>query len=65
MKWIVSIIAWATMAVGFTTALSAIFPAAADPFVNKAIDWNYYRIKYNQFIRCEYYGLFKQYFNNC
>lgn len=37
MKWIVSIIAWATMAVGFTTALSAIFPAAADPFVNKAI----------------------------
>ena len=36
-KLLNTIIAWATMAVGFTTALSAIFPAAADPFVNKAI----------------------------
>lgn len=35
MKWIVSIIAWATMAVGFMTALSAIIPACADPAVQK------------------------------
>lgn len=35
MKWIVSIIAWATMAVGFMTALSVIVPACADPTVQK------------------------------
>lgn len=29
MKWIVQIIAWATMAVGFTTALSSVMPSAA------------------------------------
>lgn len=35
MKWIVSIIAWATMAVGFSTALSAVFPLFANPAVQK------------------------------
>lgn len=37
MKWAVSIIAWATMAVGFPTALAKIWPAAAQPSVKNAI----------------------------
>lgn len=35
MKWIVSIIAWATMAVGFVTALGAAFPFFLDATVQK------------------------------
>lgn len=37
MKWIVAIIAWATMAVAFATALSAIIPALASPAAQKAV----------------------------
>lgn len=37
MKWIVSIIAWATMAVGFATALSSIFPSVSDPVFHACI----------------------------
>ena len=37
MKWIVSIIAWATMAVGFSTALSALIPQIASPVLQKTI----------------------------
>lgn len=37
MKWIVSIIAWATMAVGFTTALTALCPGLSDPFAQKMV----------------------------
>lgn len=37
MKWIVSIIAWATMAVGFVTALSSIWQPANDPMVKNII----------------------------
>lgn len=37
MKWIVSIIAWATMAVGFATALSSIWEPANDPVVHNSI----------------------------
>ena len=37
MKWIVGIIAWATMAVGFTTALTALCPGLSDPFAQKMV----------------------------
>lgn len=37
MKWIVSIIAWATMAVGFVTALSVICPSLTDPVIRKYV----------------------------
>lgn len=37
MKWAISMIAWATMAVGFTTALSAVFPAAGEGFTKNVI----------------------------
>ncbi|MBP2630380.1 MAG: amino acid permease [Firmicutes bacterium] len=37
MKAAVSIIAWATMANGFATALSAVFPAVGNDFTQKAI----------------------------
>ena len=37
MKWIVSIIAWAAMAVGFVTAMSAIYPPLADPLTRKMV----------------------------
>ena len=37
MKWAISIIAWATMAVGFTTALSAVWPTAQNTFVKNSI----------------------------
>ena len=37
MKWIVGIIAWATMAVGFTTALTALCPGLSGPFAQKMV----------------------------
>lgn len=37
MKWIVSIIAWATMSVAFSTALSAMVPQLASPTMQKAV----------------------------
>lgn len=37
MKWAVSIIAWATMAVGFPTALAKVWPAAAQPSTKNII----------------------------
>lgn len=37
MKWIVSIIAWATMAVGFVTALAKLVPAVQDPAISKIL----------------------------
>lgn len=37
MKWMVSMIAWATMAVGFATALSSIFPIAKEPWIQNSI----------------------------
>ena len=37
MKWAISIIAWATMAVGFTTALSAVWPAAQNAIIKNSI----------------------------
>ncbi|CDF57452.1 APC family permease [Thermobrachium celere] len=37
MKWAISIIAWATMAVGFATALSKLIPQAATPFAKNLI----------------------------
>lgn len=37
MKWIVSIIAWATMAVAFATALTAMVPAVSSPNAQKAV----------------------------
>ena len=37
MKWAVGIIAWATMAVGFPTALAKIWPAAAQPATKNMI----------------------------
>lgn len=37
MKWAIGMIAWATMAVGFTTALSAVFPAAGEGLVKNII----------------------------
>lgn len=37
MKWIVSIIAWATMAVGFVTALSSLWPSAKDPMIHSIL----------------------------
>ncbi|GAA0732421.1 APC family permease [Clostridium oceanicum] len=37
MKWAISIIAWATMAVGFTTALGKVWPAAAEGTIKNFI----------------------------
>ncbi len=37
MKWAISIIAWATMAVAFSTALAKVWPAAADKTVSNII----------------------------
>ncbi|AKN32730.1 amino acid permease [Clostridium carboxidivorans P7] len=37
MKWVVSIIAWATMAVGFVTALAKIVPAVQNTMVSKTL----------------------------
>lgn len=37
MKWAIGMIAWATMTVGFTTALSAIYPAAGEGLVKNII----------------------------
>lgn len=37
MKWIVSIIAWATMAVGFVTALSSLWPSAKEPMIHSIL----------------------------
>lgn len=37
MRWVMCTVSWATMAVGFTTALANIVPAAADPTVRNLI----------------------------
>lgn len=37
MKWAISIIAWAAMAVAFTTALGNVFPQTQDPVIKNAI----------------------------
>jgi Amino acid transporters len=37
MKWVVSIIAWSTMAVGFVTALAKLVPAVQNPTASKAL----------------------------
>lgn len=37
MKWAISIIAWATMAVAFSTALAKVWPAAADKTISNII----------------------------
>lgn len=37
MRWCIGMIAWATMAVALSTALSSVWPAASQPFVQKAI----------------------------
>lgn len=37
MKWAIGMIAWATMAVGFTTALSAVWPAAGEGMTKNII----------------------------
>lgn len=37
MKWAISIIAWATMAVGFTTALSKVWPTSQNPIIKNSL----------------------------
>ena len=37
MKWVIGMIAWATLSVAFATALAKVWPAAADPTMTKII----------------------------
>ncbi|OJT84503.1 hypothetical protein BM535_23425, partial [Clostridioides difficile] len=39
MKWIVSMIAWATMANFFAVTLSSVWPQAAEPLIKKYNNW--------------------------
>lgn len=51
MKWVVSIIAWATMAVAFSTALSALFPVFSGNAMRGACLRNHHCIEYLQPVR--------------